>query len=275
LIKDGVNGVFFNEENFEEKLQLVMEDKKLREKIRKNAWETIKNYSESKMARDYAKVYYKTVFKDNPVISVIIPTFDRAEKLYDIIESIDSQTYPAKEIIIVEDGDDGGKTKKVCEEIKKHLKTPVIYMNTGNANDYYGLAQARNMGACEALGEVLLFLDDRYALEPDALEHISKCKNNHFDFGVKVIKGKESTKKAFIENFAWIRKKDFFKAGMFNERLNMYGGLSQETRTRFNAQGFKMNQDKSVKCKEILSSRKNKNKSEIWKAKFLLSKIYE
>ena len=62
---------------------------------------------------------------------------------------------------------------------------------------------------------------------------------------------------------------------MFNERLNMYGGLSQETRERFSYQGFKMEQNKDVKCRMILSTSKNKKKDEIWKAKFLLSKMNE
>jgi len=275
IIKDGENGIIFTPENFQARLKMVMEDKELREKLRKNAWKTIMKYSEKKMARDYAKAYYKVLFGDKKVVSVVVPIFNRADKLVEVLSSIENQGYEAKEIIVADDGSTDN-TRLVVEEAKKQFRTPVLYLKTGDKLDY-GLAKARNMGAIEALGDTLLFLDDRYALEENALENIIKgLDSKTFGFGLKIIKGKESTKTAFIENFAWINRKEFMNAGMFCERLTMYGGLSQETRTRFERQGYKMTQNKDVKCREIVKSSGGKNKKkEIWRAKHLLQKMYE
>lgn len=274
LIKDGENGVFFNESNFKEKLKMVMEDLKLRKNLREKAWQTIKNYSESKMARDYGKAYYKLAFSDKRLVSVIIPTFNRAKELMDILLSIEAQNYPAKEIIVCDDGSTD-ETPIVVEEAKKKFKTPILYQKTGEKLEY-GLAKARNAGAIEAMGDVLLFLDDRYTLEPGALEKVAQtAMPKTFGYGVKIIRGKESTKKSFIENFAWILKKDFVDAGMFNEQMTLYGGLSQETRERFNHQGFTTMQVNDVKCKEIIHTSRTKKKDEIWKSKLKLQKMYE
>lgn len=277
LIKDGKNGVFFEPDEFESKLKDLMGNEKKRIELRKNAWNTIRQHPEERMAREYAKAYYKIMYGDNKLISVIIPTFNRPNEVWEAIKSIDKQEYPAKEIIIINDGGKTQELNKYVIECKRHIKTPVLLLNTNNQPEYYGLAQARNMGAIEALGEILLFMDDRYTLEPNALSNIANNSDvNKFYFGQKIIKGKLSTKTAFMENFSWINKKEFFKAGMFCERLNIYGGMSEEVRTRFSKQGYELVQIKDAKCKEIKSSIGNKgNKDKIWKAKYLLYKMYE
>jgi len=274
IIEDGVNGIFFDKTNFAEKLKLVMEDKELQDKLRVNAWRTIKDYSEEKMAWEHGKLYYKTLYPKQELISVIIPTFQRSEELLKTMLSVEAQDYPAKEIIVCDDGSTD-ETPVVVKEAKKKFKTPIKYIKTGDKLEY-GLAKARNKGAIEAMGSILLFLDDRYTLEKGAIEKmIPVAKDRVFGHGVKVIDGKESTKTSFIENFAWIRKIDFMNAGMFSERMDMYGGLSQETRQRFGAQGFTFIRVPDVKCIEIAHSSRNKRKDEIWKSKLRLKKMYE
>ena len=273
IIKDGENGIIFDETNFKEKLKLIMEDKKLQVKLRNNAWQTIKNFTEEKMAREYAKIYYKTLYKDKSLVSVIIPTFNRLDALLEILASIEAQSYEAKEIIVCDDGSDE-ETMLMVKECKKKLKTPILYLRTGDKSEY-GLAKARNMGAIEALGDILLFLDDRYTLEPDCLKQVAKhAPTKHWNFGQKMIKGKPSTKKSFIENFSWIRRNEFMQYGMFNERINQYGGMSQEVRHRFNMNGFKFEQIKTAKVRQIKKSPKHKKRDEVWRMKLLLKKIY-
>jgi len=276
LIKDGENGVFFNEDNFEEKLKMVMEDEELRKKLRKNAWETIRGFSDEHMARETAKMYYKVLYPKHKLISVIIPTFNRPESLVRVVMSVETQGYPAKEIIICDDGSDNPEVAKSIELLKKRLKTPILWLKTGNKLDY-GLAEARNNGAIEALGEILLFLDDRYELQEGCLDVVAKnVHSKNWNFGLKIINGKPSTKKSFMENFSWLRRKDFMNGGMFCERINMYGGMSQEIRTRYNRQGFLNKQIKEAKVKQIQrSGSKHRKKEQIWKMKYLLHKMYE
>jgi len=272
LIKHGENGLIFTEETFEHELTKIMKDKRLREKLRKNAWETIKNYSEERVAKEHEKLYYKTIFGKQSVVSVIIPTFNRADVLAQCLLSIEKDNYQAKEIIVADDNSTDF-TSKIVMECRKHFKTPIKYINT--RNEGYGLAQARNMAAVESIGDILLFLDDRYIIEPGVLTKVvNTCLPQTWSFGNKVIKGKLANKKGFIENFAWINRNEFFKAGMFNERFTMYGGLSQETRERFSYQGFGFNFVNDAIAKEIISSSSKHNKrNEVWKAKHLIYKI--
>lgn len=273
LIEDGKNGVIFTEDNFEKKLAEVMEDKELRCKLRKNAWQTIKNYSEQRFARTYAKTYYDIVWNGQPVVSVIIPTFERAEHLADTIMSIENQEYPAKEIIVIDDGsNDNGETRMMCKELKKRIKAPLLYLNTEDTKNY-GLAKARNMGVVESLGEVLLFLDDRLSLEPGALEKIVEIPNGEWHFGAKRTKSGISTKRTFIENFSWIKKKDFVIGGMFNERMGFYGGMSQLLRQQYNDKVEFIYNDKAVANEDLKASRGRK--TDIWKAKDIINKLYE
>ncbi|KKM88235.1 hypothetical protein LCGC14_1260800 [marine sediment metagenome] len=274
IIKDGENGIIFDDANFEDRLIMVMEDKSLREKLRKNAWQTIKNFSEERMARNYAKAYYKVLHGDNSVVSVIVPTFNRCDDLLRVLLSIEKQDYPAKEIIVCDDGS-SDDTEILVKEAKRKFKTPILYLKTGTKLEY-GLAKARNAGAIEALGSILLFMDDRYALQEGALTKIVDTSGDKiFGFGVKVVKGKDSTKKDFMENFAWILKKDFVRAGMFCERMDQYGGLSQETRERFRSQMFNFLRVPEVKADEIIHTPRVKKRDEVWRMKLKLSKMYE
>jgi len=271
IIEDGKNGIIFDENNFEEKLKMVMEDEKLRETLRQNAWQTIKNYSIERFARNYAKAYYRAAFGHKPVISAIIPTFNRGESLIDTILSVDSQDYDAKEIIVVDDGSTD-KTKDIVAELKKKIKTPLLYLNTKSTSEY-GLAKARNMGVVESLGSILLFLDDRLKLNEGSLKEIAKANQGTWYHGAKIASGKKSNKITFVENFSWIHKKDFVRGGMFCERMNIYGGLSQITREQYNGKvGFAYNDKASIT--QMMKSGGKSNK-EIWKAKDIINKLYD
>lgn len=270
LIEDGKNGIVFNEENFEEKLKMLMEDKPLREKLRQAAWNTIRHYPDTLYARNYARAYYDILFNKQPVVSVIIPTFNNWENLIDSVKAIEDDPYPAKEIIIVDDGSTD-ITKETCIKLRQTIKTPMVYLNTGDTVGY-NLAKARNMGAVEALGKVLLFLDDRLKLDGISLAHIAQVQPSQWRHGKKMTKEGESTKRAFMENFSWIQKRDFVRGGMFNERMNIYGGLSQITREVYKDK-VEFIYDDQAACIEMKRSGVKDRKSKIWKAKDLLDKM--
>lgn len=273
LINDGENGIIFNENNFKEKLKMLMEDEKLRKKLRKNARKTINNYSDKKVAREHEKLYYRILYPNQKIISVIIPTFDNYKSLLRTLLSIEINNYLAKEIIVCDDGENK-MTWQIVNLCKQQFKTPIKYFNT-NQNDY-GLARARNIGAIESIGDILVFLDDRLSLEKDALEIISKnCLSETWNFGNKRVKKILSNKNNFVENFSWIYRKDFFRGGMFCERMNIYGGLSQEIRKRYSQQGYGFNFVPKAIAVENNSSCYNEKINEIWKAKFLLYKMYD
>lgn len=272
LIEDGKNGIIFTEENFKEKLKMLMENDQLRQEIRRKAWETIKHYSEERMAWNICKAYYDTLHKGQPLVSVIIPTCNRFERLIDTILSVDENYYQAKEIIVVDDGSTDN-TRQAVMELKKRLKTPLLYLNTDkDAKGGYKLAQARNLGATEAMGSVLLFLDDRLTLGKTSLEHISQVPQGVWHHGKKITKEGVSTKRQFIENFSWIRKRDFVEGGMFNERMIYYGGMSELTREQYRHKVEFVYDDQAEATENVRAA--GRRRSQIWKAKDIIYKMY-
>src|SRR5436190_13787814 len=86
----------------------------------------------------------------NPRVSVIIPTYNRAMMVVDAVKSAVEQSYRDIEVIVV---DDGG-----VDDTQKRLEAfgdRVIYVKQKNQ----GVAAARNTGLQRARGEWIAFLD--------------------------------------------------------------------------------------------------------------------
>ena len=110
-------------------------------------------------------------------ISVIIPTYNRAEYLVKAVDSVLSQTYQDVEIIIIDDG----STDNTKEVLKKYTGKPqaIKYTYQNNA----GAAAARNAGLKMAAGEYIAFLDSDDLWLPEKLEKQIKMMedNPYFD----------------------------------------------------------------------------------------------
>ena len=61
--------------------------------------------------------------KENPLVSVVIPTYKRSETLTRAIDSVLEQTYPSIEIIVV---DDNGEGTEMQLETEKALENYII-----------------------------------------------------------------------------------------------------------------------------------------------------
>ncbi|KZX75323.1 hypothetical protein A3715_07910 [Oleiphilus sp. HI0009] len=89
---------------------------------------------------------------DEPLISVITPTFNRADFLGQTIESVLNQSYANIEHIIIDDGSTDN-TRTLVES----------YSHTGKVRYFYqknsGQSVARNKGLTEAKGDFICFLD--------------------------------------------------------------------------------------------------------------------
>src|SRR5688500_11873907 len=97
--------------------------------------------------------------QSKPLVSVIIPCFNQGKFLAEAIASVQKQTYPRVEIIVIDDGsvDD---TRSVA------LSAGVKYYYQENA----GLSAARNTGIARSNGFFLVFLDADDILYPNAIE---------------------------------------------------------------------------------------------------------
>ncbi|MCX4992602.1 MULTISPECIES: glycosyltransferase family 2 protein [unclassified Streptomyces] len=94
-----------------------------------------------------------------PVISVIVATRDRPEKLRHCLRSLLRSTYPAFEVILVDNAPADGATEALIHEDfagrVRYVREPVA-----------GLARAHNTGLARARGSVVAFTDDDTLVDP-------------------------------------------------------------------------------------------------------------
>jgi len=95
-----------------------------------------------------------------PLVSVIMPTYNRASLLNNALKSALNQTYPNLEIVVVDDASTD-KTKELVEG----LNSPIIKYIQHSKNR--GGSAARNTGINNAIGEYVAFLDDDDEWEPN------------------------------------------------------------------------------------------------------------
>jgi glycosyltransferase involved in cell wall biosynthesis len=102
-----------------------------------------------------------------PLVSVVIPTFNRRESLLYTLESLEQQSYPLDrlEVVVVDDGGDDG-TEAIAQ---RGFPFALRYLRQKNQ----GAAVARNHGARESIGEFLVFVDDDIRLLPETVERLA------------------------------------------------------------------------------------------------------
>jgi len=276
IVKDGVNSIAVEFENYDSLKKGIEKafamSQKEKDKMRSEAWNTVREMNDVRMARNYEKVYYKTIYGKD-LVSVIIPTFERSDTITKVLDGYKNQTYKPIELIVVDDySQDQGKTYDAILYWKaENDDIPLKYINTGHSG--YGLAMARNMGIFEASGYYLLFSDDRFVPAPTAVhsfvKNCSGVKEKNVVYGFKGAKDRP-----FVENFFIIRKKHIVSAGMFNERIDKYGGQSQEFRERLHSQGFKIQYDPNAIAEPICGTHnKSKRRYEVYDMKNKLFKL--
>ena len=125
-----------------------------------------------------------------PLVSVVIPTYNRAHLIEESIKSVLDQTFDDWELIIVDDGSDDN-----TEQVVQRIKNPKIH--------YYKLAhcgllgKVRNYGIKIARGNYIAFLDsddlwrkDKLALQLDFFDkydiHFTLSNVSHFGESVTV-----------------------------------------------------------------------------------------
>jgi glycosyltransferase involved in cell wall biosynthesis len=97
-------------------------------------------------------------------LSVTIPVFNGREFLSQVLQALACSTHAPDEVLVVDDGStDGSGT------LAGTLGAKVLTRADGPK----GPAQARNLGAAQAVGDVLIFLDADVVVHPDTLARIA------------------------------------------------------------------------------------------------------
>ena len=101
-----------------------------------------------------------------PLISVIIPVYNAEQFLERTVQTVQEQTYPNLEILLIDDGSTDGSLP-LCRQIaQKDARIRVFHKENG------GLSSARNCGVQHAAGEYVGFVDSDDLIYPDMYENL-------------------------------------------------------------------------------------------------------
>jgi glycosyltransferase involved in cell wall biosynthesis len=98
-----------------------------------------------------------------PVVSIILPTYNRANYILETIDSVQKQTYQHWELIIVDDGSDDN-TEEIITEIKDER---IQFCKAGRIGIN---GKVKNIGLEKAAGELIAFIDSDDLWAPTKLE---------------------------------------------------------------------------------------------------------
>ena len=197
-----------------------------------------------------------------PLVSIIIPTFNSSKYLKATLNSVLSQTYANWECILVDDGSID-LTETISENYREKDNRFHLYKRPEDLPK--GPSSARNYGVTKAKGEYLIFLDADDLLASTCLENRVAQFQQHPecdflvfqmerfldepDFSKKEIVA-EQDKKQVLESFiqlhgqwpitAPIYKTDFFKTIHFNANLVVFEDLEVAIKAIVQATDFKI-----------------------------------
>ncbi len=169
-----------------------------------------------------------------PGVSIIIPTFNRASLLKEALDSALSQTYPAFEVIVVDDG-----STDETPVLLQAYEGKILCLRQPNR----GVAAARNAGFCASTGAFVTFLDDDDRIYPQKISRqvqqlaaspeagFVHCRHDYMDARGSLLArgGVLARGDVLVEllcgNFIWsgaplIRRAVFEQAGGYNEQLS-------------------------------------------------------
>jgi glycosyltransferase involved in cell wall biosynthesis len=102
----------------------------------------------------------------NILVSIVIPCYNDAQYIEQAVNSVLNQSYPYKEIIVVDDGSNL-ETKVVLQKLESKITKLITQNNLGQS-------AARNVGIKESKGDYILVLDSDDFFEPSFIEKAIK-----------------------------------------------------------------------------------------------------
>ncbi len=99
-----------------------------------------------------------------PLVTVIIPTFNRRRWIGECLDSVRAQTYPRVETLVVDDGSTDGTVEWLRSEPRYAFARLHVQPKNG------GASVARNTGIRISKGDLVVFIDSDDALAPEHIE---------------------------------------------------------------------------------------------------------
>lgn len=107
-------------------------------------------------------------------VSIVIPTFNRAIMLRELLDSVSAQAYRPLEVVIVDDGSTDNTAEVVRSFTRRHAsdsKLSCVYELVTRG----GAQRARNCGIASFSGDALMFVDSDDILAPHGIAHLAAC----------------------------------------------------------------------------------------------------
>ena len=101
----------------------------------------------------------------NPLVSVVIPTFNCREMVREALDSVKAQTYAPIEIIVVDSFSSDG-TKELAEQ----YGTVYSFGRDPSQKNIFAVPHQRNYGVSQAHGEYVYWFDSDMRMKPDTVE---------------------------------------------------------------------------------------------------------
>jgi GT2 family glycosyltransferase len=170
-----------------------------------------------------------------PIVSVVIPTFNRRASLGRLLESLARQTLPTAlfEVIVVDDGSTDD-TANYVRELQRE-RTNLFLFSTAN----HGPASARNSGAFAAKGYYLAFTDDDCVADEHWLGHLVEAFRETGAIGIqgKTISDRRSKSPLTHEMevaWSWVTTMPTCNAAYTRSAFNAVGGFDDSFKVQFN-----------------------------------------
>ncbi|MEL7585549.1 MAG: glycosyltransferase family 2 protein [Prolixibacteraceae bacterium] len=146
--------------------------------------------------------------KNKPLVSVIIPVYNRESCLSDTLDNLVENKYRPIELILVNDGSKDN-TLNVLKQFKENNETDDFRINVLDQPNS-GAPAARNNGYRHASGEYIQFLDSDDLVDPDKFNiQIKAMEKEDADFGLcdfKMIYRNDNDKVIYCSNAKGLKK---------------------------------------------------------------------
>lgn len=104
----------------------------------------------------------------SPELSIFIPDYNASEYIEACITSIFSETYNNFEVLLIDDGSTVG-TGELCDRLAERYPAIRLFHT-----DNHGIAEARNLGIEQAVGQYIGFVDSDDLVSPIMFESMVK-----------------------------------------------------------------------------------------------------
>ena len=118
----------------------------------------------------------------SPAVVVLTPTKNRRMLLCEAMDSVQAQTFPYWEHVIIDDGSDDG----TAEEVERRARTDPRIRFIRRPGDKAGANVCRNLGIQKSTADLIVFLDSDDLLRPHCLERRveTMTRNADVDFAI-------------------------------------------------------------------------------------------